>query len=140
MLQANPRRVSGSGVKGSCRTGLPVERQVFNASNCSSRPSAAVDTFRARTSADVYKADASSGQPTFPVIKAQWPHQDCKCCGSRTAAGGNDVHFRVTVPVGPDSKSGGIHTVRTSTAKVTDCVEPEHLLQGEEYCICRSRL
>ena len=39
---------------------------------------------------------------------------------------------RAFAHIGADSKSGLIHTVRTTTAKVADCAEAEHLLHGEE--------
>ena len=45
---------------------------------------------------------------------------------------GNTWHFGMKIHVGADSKSGLIHTVRTTTAKVADCAVAEHLLHGEE--------
>ena len=45
---------------------------------------------------------------------------------------GNTWHFGMKAHIGADSKSGLIHTVRTTTAKVADCAEAEHLLHGEE--------
>ncbi|THF56235.1 IS5 family transposase [Pseudothauera rhizosphaerae] len=45
---------------------------------------------------------------------------------------GDIWHFGMKVHIGADNKSGLIHTVRMSTAKVADCAEAEQLLHGQE--------
>lgn len=52
---------------------------------------------------------------------------------------GNTWHFGMKVHIGADSKSGLIHSVRTTTAKVADCAEDERLLHGQEERVFADR-